>query len=713
MMHRVRRIALGLTVLAVLVAPNGARAASSPQVRLLTADQRTALTSRTVLLSVGAGPGSLRLGLTGQTAGRRGVSTALALTRSFRFARGVRQRVVALSLSAAGSRVLSRCRALRLVAVARQAGRAGSSSREFVLDRARCAPVSSGTTGVRAGVARRSIVPSSDALATNVGGYGNCLKCPTRGVEPGDGLDVRAMVLRRGARAVVMVTADLEGWFAGYKQGAGLGINDLRAEAAQELKAHDHLDVGPKDIIVQSVHCHACPTVVGIWGQTNVSYLRYVYAQTRAAIREAAASARPASLRYTTADLGYVNDVLVGQANANEGWPIDTQANILQASDARTGDTIATWATVPAHGNIVFGPQSHLMSSDYFGAADRWLEGALGGTAIVGPATLGDQTTPMQGDKSRRHVLGLLGRLGALVGSTVSDALAAHATPIPADAPLAGAETYLMVPATNPLLTASNCTAAQQEIGIEIDRSCVPPYAVAPATIGAWFTTLRVGPLAIASEPGEAFPHVTFAMRRALRPGAREVFVMGQAQDQLGYYYEPFAFPTTFVYSADHNIFHASMALAEGNVQTQITNGQKVGFATTPSAADPRGIDFTRLTKPGIQAWAYPTPLGNSDIDELEATIGVYRARARSGDAGLPAPLPDALIDFGDGSRPLRRGTAPGGSSCCIELGHIYPQPGNYRLTATLRGTSETWTSIVSVRAPGDITNTPRYPIGF
>ena len=188
---------------------------------------------------------------------------------------------------------------------------------------------------------------------------------------------------------------------------------------------------------------------------------------------------------------------------------------------------------------------------------------------------------------------------------------------------------------------------------------------------------------------------------------------MGQAQDQLGYYYEPWAFPTTFVYSADHNIFHASMALAEGNVQTQITNGQKVGFATTPSAADPRGIDFTRLTKPGIQAWAYPPPLGDRDIDELEATVGVYRARARQGDAGLPAPLPDAVIDFGDGSPPLRRGSLPSGSSCCIELGHVYPHAGNYRLVARLAGTSERWTSIVHVRGPGDITNTPEYPIGF
>ncbi len=575
------------------------------------------------------------------------------------------------------------------------------------------------------GVASRSITPPGPEYATHVGGYGDCKGCDKTGttaVNPGDDLRVRAMVVRRAGRAEVMATADLEGWFAGYKQGAGLGLNDLRNQVAQELSrpvSHggQGLSMGPQDIIVSSIHCHACATVVGIWGPTNFKYLRFVYAQMRDAIEAAAASARPAALEWATADIGYVNDVLLGQLNANEGWPIDGQLSVLRATDAHTGATIGTYANVPAHGNIVHGPDSHAMSSEYFGAADRRLESHLGGVGVVGPGTLGDQTTPMQGTAAAQ-ALAVDARLGALVGATVLHALATSAHPI-TDPTLGGAETYLIVPFTNPALAGSDCLSpVTAVVGIQIDRSCDPPYAVASTGLGSWFTTLRIGTIAIASQPGEAFPHVTFAMRRVLS-GAQAVFTPGQAQDQLGYYYEPFAFPTTFVYSADHNIFHASMFLAEANTQAQIPNGTKLGFAVTPSASDPTGNDFTRIQHPGVQVFAYPRPQGAAAAGGLSVPIGVYRAPARCQSAN-PLPTPacsasadpgPATVDFGDGSPLARAASPPGGPfACCIDLRHTFPHPGAYDVRATLP-TGESWTSTVHVQTPFLLYNQAHYPV--
>jgi len=456
--------------------------------------------------------------------------------------------------------------------------------------------------------------------------------------------------------------------------------------------------------------------VVGIWGTTNPKYLKFVYDQMRAAIEDAAASARPAALEWATTDIGYVNDVLLGQLNANEGWPIDGQLSVLRASDAHTGATIGTYVNVPAHGNIVHGPDSHSMSSEYFGAADRWLESHLGGVGVVGPGTLGDQTTPMQGTAASQ-ALTVDSRLGALVGATVLHALATRAHPI-VDPTLGGAEQYVIVPFTNPALSGSDCVKELTSVvGTQIDRSCDPPYAVAATGLGSWFTTLRIGTIAIASEPGEAFPHVTFAVRRVLS-GAQAVFTPGQAQDQLGYYYEPFAFPTTFVYSADHNIFHASMALAEANAQSQFPNGTALGFRVSPSASDPTGNDFSRIAHPGVQVFAYPQPQGAPAPGGLTLPIGVYRAPARCQSAN---PLPTAVcsspgepgpatVDF-NGSPPVQAASPPHGPfACCIDLSHTFPHPGTYDVRATLPS-GETWTSTVHVQTPFLVYNQAHYPV--
>ncbi len=655
--------------------------------------------------------------------GRAGPRVTLVPTRVYQVRR--RSSILRVPLTARGRRLFSKCEDVQVSIVVRRLSLGGKRthaigrSRRTLEESSHChggppppahkwPPPTPGAATFIVGAAKRSIKPPSAVYATHVGGYGDCLHCPTTDVTRGDDIDVRALVVRQGKRAVVLVSADLEGWFAGYKQGPDLGLTDLRTNVASDLTAAG-LDGHRSDVIVQSVHCHACPTVVGIWGPTNLTYLRYVYAQTRAVVQDALKRARPAVLAWQTGDIGYVNDVVVPQANANEGWPIDAQLSILRAVNAKTGAPVATWAEVPAHGNIVFGPHQHSMSSDYFGAADRWLEARLGGVAVVGPSTLGDQTTPMQGDSDPKHVLGVIARLGALVGSTVEVALRDKPHVI-TDPTVSSAETYLAVPYTNPVLSGDDCNSAiARVVGIPLDRSCDPPYSVSAALLGVWFTTLRIGPVAIASEPGEAFPHVTFATRRVIS-GAQAVFTPGQAQDQLGYYYEPWAFPTTFVYSADHNIFHASMALAAANEQVEIPNGRALGFTVSPSASDPTGNDFTRVTKPGVQAWGYPQPLGTARPPGERVWIGVYRGSARSTQIGAGGEAPDPVIDFGDGSPRVTVSSPAGASKCCIELQHTYPSAGDWKVTAALPGTGESWTTTVHVLDPYTVWNSVRYP---
>jgi hypothetical protein len=209
---------------------------------------------------------------------------------------------------------------------------------------------------------------------------------------------------------------------------------------------------------------------------------------------------------------------------------------------------------------------------------------------------------------------------------------------------------------------------------------------------------------------------VTFGVRRALS-GAAVVFTPGQAQDQLGYYYEPWAFPTTFMYSADHNIFHASMALAEANAHAQLANGSALGFSVTPTLLDPTGNDFTRLTMPGIQVWAYPSPDGSTPPRDPTVQVSVYRAPARctqdasqafcsTGNSGDAGPV---TVDFGDGSPPVTASTPKGGPTCCLDLRHTFPRPGDYEVTAKLEG-GQSWTTTVHLTSPLLVSNSAHYP---
>ncbi|GAC1445448.1 MAG: hypothetical protein NVS3B26_23900 [Mycobacteriales bacterium] len=592
------------------------------------------------------------------------------------------------------------------------------------------------------GAAVRSTRPVTRAQATHVGGYGDCLGCPAAGtvaVRARDDLDARALFVRSGQSAVALVSVPLEGWFAGYQEGARLGVTELRQEAAARLSALPGASpMSAADIIVNSNHCHSCPTVVGLWANTNPAYLRRVYDATLAAILAAARAARPAHLRWATADIGYVNDVTVGQANANEGWAIDGQLSALQATDLR-GRTVATWVSSPAHGNIGYGPDLPEMNSEYFGAAARWLQAHVGGIGIVAAGTLGDQTTPMQGDDKRLvgdprpapaarpgnatprgypRAYDVIDRLGALVGSTAAEALQRHGHVMTSPV-VAGAESYQLVPSNNPLLLGLIYGHALPDIPMvthdgslagstTADRSILPPYLVGNA-IGVWFTTLRIGDVAIASEPGEAFPHVTAAIREVLA-GAASTFVIGNAQDQLGYYYEEWAYPQSFYYSADHYLYNVGPTLAQQNIQAEVLNGRALGFAvaeTAESLTAATGNDQLRYPlKAGIQVWGYPHGL-HDIVTGLTIPIGVYWNSARGSQAGVPgAEVGTRPMVTLDGR--LLATTTEKTQFVDVNVGCV----GDHHLHAWLPGTSATWDAVVHVQSGTVVTNTVSYPSG-
>ena len=572
--------------------------------------------------------------------------------------------------------------------------------------------------GYRAGASVKSIDPVDETMATHLGGYGTCSQCPTTNVHQGDSLSARAMAVRLGDKAVSVATVDAEGWFSGYKQETAdkpLGIIALRKELAATLSAEGY-DVDEGDFLIGSTHCHDCPTLVGIWGETNVEYLRYVYTQTRDAVLDAVRRAKPANLRWATADAGWMNAVSLAEGNANEGWPIDRQLAVLQATSAEDGDVVFTYATMPMHENIVKGSSLNEMSSGYFGEASRWLHKRFGGVGFVQPGTLGDQTSALQGD-APATVFDTIARVGALVGSLIEDALANRSHPVQGLA-LDGAEQYVLVPPTNPALVAAMYNDdAGAALGLDsgIDRSTSPPYFVG-GNVGVWFGALRIGDVVLAGEPGEAFPHVSDALRKRFG-GASVVFTPAQMLDQLGYYYDPHAYPFTPVYSADHHIFNVSLALAEASIQAGSVLAAALGFEPAPGIADWTGNDLTRMAHAGVQTIVFPNPLNVDPPADGALTLpfAVLTDSSRLHEGGFVGGTPltgwgldpaksAVTVDWGDGSEPT---VTPGDTTNFYGF-HTFPAPGRYDVVATMAG--EKWVLHVDVRDFHTVVETADYP---
>jgi hypothetical protein len=280
----------------------------------------------------------------------------------------------------------------------------------------------------RAGAASRSIQPPKGVTVTS-GGFGTCAGCPTRRIREGDDLRAGAFVVSDsdGENAVAVVKLDVQGWLAGYDAADKPGALAGRQRAATALSEELGLAADQGDVVIQATHSHAAPANLALWG-TNPAYLQFLTDQVEAAVRAAAREAEPAVLEVGVGDIGYANNVVLGQPNSYEGWTKDTRLPVVRARAAGTGNdrpgtgrTIGIYAQMPAHENIIFGPRVSELSSGHFGAADRWLEAEFGGTAVVGPGTLGDQVTPMQGDATELpdgtpRSYRVVERLGALTG---------------------------------------------------------------------------------------------------------------------------------------------------------------------------------------------------------------------------------------------------------------------------------------------------------
>jgi len=495
----------------------------------------------------------------------------------------------------------------------------------------------------RAGAAAVAIDPT---VTTYAAGFGASPPIAP-GHVLGPALSVRALYISNGHSAIELAALDSQAEFAAYQEGPSYGITAARRQAAAAIDAAgDGPPIGPQDIVIQATHGHATPTLEGLWGPVPIAYLRQVTQAEELALIQAAASAQPARLLFGTANASALDDVVLAQYDAFPGWADDPLLSVLRAVSARTGATIATYATVPAHPDIVCGQCLHLESTDYPGLVRQELEHQLGGIAIVGSGTLGREETPVQATGPADAAL-----LARQVVDLI-DAALATARPLVGHQ-LGAAQQFVRIPGTGAallaLVEANHLPPAQrqefeQRTGeYPIDRADTPPYLTG-SVIGTWVTALRVDTIAYVSMPGEPFPEVREQLAAATR-GAT-VVALSKAQDDLGYFYPSYVTPFTELYPSDTYINSASAETGDVVAGAQAENLRALGFDTTTTLPRPLATDPGQALSPGLQVVGGP-------FDTDAGPDG--RARVPLLATYSPPDLPEGTLAYGlpAGSVPL------------------------------------------------------------
>lgn len=218
-----------------------------------------------------------------------------------------------------------------------------------------------------------------------------------------DPIWARVTWIEQGETSLGVIALDVVGFFFNE-------VEEIRA-AAKEALDLDH-------VIVVSTHVHEAPDTMGIWGPqiaysgVNPEFMSHIHSQVADALAEAKAVAVPADLlvgHFAVPDT-YWDGTGINNINIDTRDPNITDPNFWTARFVARGtdDTISTWVNWPNHPEAS-GGRNILLSSDYVhtlrttveeGASDG-PEGPLagvGGVTVFLSGAVGGMMTPLRCD---------------------------------------------------------------------------------------------------------------------------------------------------------------------------------------------------------------------------------------------------------------------------------------------------------------------------
>ncbi len=401
---------------------------------------------------------------------------------------------------------------------------------------------------------------------------------PASGVR--DDIWARTVVFDQGDTRVAIVALDVVGWFY-----------DEVLRTREDLKA---TDLGIDLLIVHSTHNHEAPDTLGIWGKTetrsgrNEAWQVEVRAKILQSITEAVGDLREVGeLRVGELDVVPYHDsgVLNLLQDARDPFIVDHFMQALQVRDT-AGDAIATVVNFGNHPESM-ADENTLITSDFPHALRETLEQGVtmgdvtvpgyGGVAIWWSAAVGGMMTPLgttvtdlDGQDYRDYTFTHTDALGRVKARIASDAIE-QATPA-ADMDLSFATTTMKFPVDNYGFQAMFLSGIFDRAIYDYDSSQVIDEDNVPYVLTE-LVHLQLGPLELLTIPGELLPELAIGgydgsaigthldeIISAGNPNPPELskapegpyikdrmtgehtWILGLAQDELGYIVPPYNF---------------------------------------------------------------------------------------------------------------------------------------------------------------------------
>lgn len=290
-------------------------------------------------------------------------------------------------------------------------------------------------------------------------------------------------------------------------------VQEIREAASNSTQA---LTLSPERVIVQATHTHAAPDTIGIYGPdaatngVNPHYMKRLVQMAGAQVARAAATRRPATLRYA-------ETVCAGWAvNDSEPDVLDSSVVILQCLD-EAGQSIATLTHFACHPTVLDGNNT-LISADWVGAFYKAMAEALPGEHLFLQGAIGAWIQP----KTPERTFALAEKYGKDLAEKTLAALQ-NAAPIHEYGIRAANKPFIM-PMENEGFRLMRDTGLLLR---DMDDTGIP-------TEVAWFA---IGPAQFATHPGETAPLFSFQTRELMKTSPK--FVLGLGLDHLGYICPP------------------------------------------------------------------------------------------------------------------------------------------------------------------------------
>jgi hypothetical protein len=294
--------------------------------------------------------------------------------------------------------------------------------------------------------------------------------------------------------------------------------------------------------MIQSDHSHGGADPMGVWGNVPLSFRKFMYDQTVAAIVDAWQHRKPANLYYGWAP---GRDLQSNQFDYDKSNKVmDSDVRVLQArgSDDKPIATILDFSSHPT----VLGSSNRHITGDWPQQANKLMAQRFGGDAMTIVGTLGrtqpaDRSCPTStaSDSDPAEAECKLDHYANRVIDRASDAL--QDATLLSGKPTVSSKTYLIQDPADNGVVYIGLGVGGGPAGVPLDRALTPPW-LQGNILGTVTGSVRIGDVLLSSVPGEIYPQIALKVADAVEGPVRKHGFMtaGLSNDQLGYIIYPY-----------------------------------------------------------------------------------------------------------------------------------------------------------------------------